>query len=60
MTLSISRPMAMTEMWCGDEKNAQEAEYLKILQKANSFKMDHGNLILYCGQKTITLKRTPP
>ena len=60
LTLSISGPMAMTEMWCGDERNAQETEYLKILQKANSFEMDHGNLIIYSGQKTITFKRKTP
>jgi heat shock protein HslJ len=51
-------PMAVTEMFCGEERGAQETAYLKILQSADGFKLDHGNLIIHSGKKMITFQRS--
>ena len=59
--LTLSFPeLTMTLMACGDEINAQETVYLKLLQGADRFEMDHGNLIIYSGQKTIKFRRKTP
>jgi len=60
LTLSFPGPITTTLMACSEAINQQESEYLKILQSAQSFEMDHGNLIIHCGQKTIKFKRKAP
>ena len=57
LNLTIGENMVVTEMWCGDEKGEQEQQYLAVLIAAESFKMDHGNLIIYSGQKILNFKR---
>jgi heat shock protein HslJ len=57
LTLSFPGPLASTLMACSDAINAQESEYLKILQKADSFEMDHGNLIIHSGNDRLNFKR---
>ena len=44
LTLSIPGPLAVTEMWCGEEEGKQERQYLEALQAAESFRLSHGNL----------------
>ncbi|MBN1161738.1 MAG: META domain-containing protein [Dehalococcoidales bacterium] len=57
LDLTIGENMAVTEMWCGDDKGEQERQYLEALQAAQSFQMDHGNLIIKCGKQTLNFKR---
>jgi heat shock protein HslJ len=57
LNLSITGSLMMTEMWCGDEKGEQESQFLKALQAAESFELDHGNLIIYCGKQTLHFSR---
>ena len=47
LSLSIDERMAVTEMWCGEEIGEQERQYFEALQAAHSFKLEHGNLIIY-------------
>lgn len=44
LSLSITGPIGMTEMWCGDEIGEQERVYLEALQDAVSFRLTQGNL----------------
>lgn len=60
MNLTFPDSLTTTLMACSEAINQQESEYLKILQNAQSFEMDHGNLIMHCGQKTIKFKRKAP
>jgi len=46
--LSIPGPIGTTEKSCGEEKDAQEREYLKTLEKADIYKIEDGKLTLYC------------
>ncbi len=55
--LGINENIAVTEMWCGEEKGRQETEYLAALADAVKFEMDHGNLIMFCGQQTLYFSR---
>jgi heat shock protein HslJ len=57
LTLTINKDISITEMFCSDEKNGQEGRFLNALKAATSFKMDHGNLIIYCGMDALQFKR---
>jgi len=35
---------------------AQESAYMSILQKADRYEMDHGNLVIYSGQSRLIYK----
>jgi heat shock protein HslJ len=60
LALSFPGPLTSTLMACSEAINQQESEYLKILQKADSFEMDHGNLIIHCDRSTIKFTRKTP
>jgi heat shock protein HslJ len=45
--LTMEGPFAVTEMWCGEEKDAQEKEYLDILLSAYRYEVENGKLTLY-------------
>lgn len=57
LTLSFTGPLTSTLMACSDAINAQESDYLKILQNADSFEMDHGNLIIHSGKDRLFFRR---
>ena len=58
MTLSFPQPFISTLMACQNATvNDQEQAYLKILQKADSFEMDHGNLIIHSGIDRLIFRR---
>ena len=44
LSLTVAGPLAVTEMWCGEEAGEQERVYLEALQEAVNFKLTHGNL----------------
>ncbi|MBN1176203.1 MAG: META domain-containing protein [Dehalococcoidales bacterium] len=44
LTLTITGPLGVTEMWCGEEKGEQERVYLEALQAAESFRLIQGGL----------------
>jgi heat shock protein HslJ len=50
--LDIPGPVAVTEMWCGDEIGRQEQEYLEVLLKAESFEVD-GDILRIEGSKGV-------
>jgi heat shock protein HslJ len=58
LSLTINNDIAMTEIYCSAEKNDQERQYLNALKAATSYKMDHGNLIIYCGVDTLRFKQS--
>ena len=45
-------PFYMTEMYCGDERDKQEREYLEVLQSAESFEVD-GDVLRIDGSKGV-------
>jgi heat shock protein HslJ len=51
--LIMDGPFAVTEMWCGEEKDAQEKEYLDILLSAESYEVENGKLTVYCGDNAL-------
>ena len=51
--LSIPGPIAVTEMYCGDEIDEQERAYLTILESAESYKIEDGELTIDCGDKVL-------
>ena len=55
--LTIPGPMAVTEMWCGDELNDQENEYLDALHSAQSFEIKDGKLTIDCGDIILVYSR---
>jgi heat shock protein HslJ len=55
--LAIIEPFAVTEMWCGDEKGAQESEYLDILLAAESFEIEGDTLTIYSGDGVLNYER---
>ena len=57
LSLNIPGPVAVTEMWCGDEIGEQESVYLEALQSARSFQLERGNLIIDCGQWKLYFSR---
>ena len=57
LTLSITGPLAVTEMWCGEEAGEQERVYLEALQDAESFKLTHGDLRIVGNGWQLDFKR---
>ena len=55
--LTIEGPFAVTEMWCGEEKDDQEKKYLDILQAAESFEINGDRLIIYSGAGELNFER---
>ena len=55
--LTMTGPFAVTEMWCGDEKGAQESEYLDILLAAESFEVDDDALVIRSGDAVLNYER---
>jgi heat shock protein HslJ len=56
LNLTITE-LVTTLMSCGEQKDEQERQYLNALKHAANFKLDHGNLIIYCGMDTLQFKR---
>ena len=56
--LSISH-LASTEMWCALPEGVmeQEQEYLTVLQTAESYQIQDGQLHLTCGQQVLVFRR---
>jgi heat shock protein HslJ len=54
--LTMEGPFAVTEMWCGEEKDAQEKEYLDILLAAESYEVDGDNLVIDCGANVLNFE----
>jgi heat shock protein HslJ len=57
MTLTINGSIITTKIACSPERNEQEQKYLEALTLADSFKLDHGNLVIYCDKQIMTFKR---
>jgi heat shock protein HslJ len=57
LTLTINKDIIMTEMYCSDAVNQQESQYLNALKAAASYKLDHGNLIIYYGSSMLKFTR---
>jgi heat shock protein HslJ len=57
LTISIDATIITTKIACSPERNEQERKYLEALKLAGSFKMDHGNLVIYCDKQIMTFKR---
>jgi heat shock protein HslJ len=58
MTLSFPQSLTVTAKAGADQAvSDQEATFLKILQKTDSFEMDHGNLIIHSGNDRLTFRR---
>lgn len=55
--LTIEEPFAVTEMWCGEEKDAQEKEYLTTLLAAESYEVDGDTLVINCGANVLNFER---
>ena len=55
--LTMTGPFAVTEMWCGDAKGAQESEYLDILLAAGSFEVDGDAMIIRSGSAVLNYER---
>jgi heat shock protein HslJ len=55
--ITMTEPFAVTEMWCGDEKGAQESEYLDILLAAESFEVDGDALVIRGGDAVLNYER---
>ncbi len=57
LTLTIDDSIITTKIACSDVRNEQERNYLEALKAAQSFKLDHGNLIIYCGTEMMNFRR---
>jgi heat shock protein HslJ len=55
--LTMEGPFGVTEMWCGEEKDAQEKEYLDILLAAESYDVDGDTLVIDCGANVLNFER---
>ena len=55
--LTIEGPFAVTEMWCGEEKDDQEKEYIDILLDAASYEVDGDVLIIHSGNNVLNFER---
>jgi len=51
--LSFPGPIAATEMWCGEQLDQQERQYLNALMDAESFKIEGDKLTINCGQQVL-------
>jgi heat shock protein HslJ len=47
--VSITEPLAVTEMWCGEEIGRQETQYLQLLQAVESYEINGAEMRLECG-----------
>ena len=56
--LSIPGPVAATEMYCEEPEGVmdQEQEYLEILQAAESYSIEDGELQINCGSQVLIFK----
>jgi len=54
--LSFPGPIAATEMWCGEQLDKQEREYLNALMDAESFKIEGDKLTINCGQQVLVFE----
>jgi len=56
--LSIPGPIAATEMYCEEPEGVmnQEQEYLEILQAAESYSIEDGELQINCGSQALIFK----
>lgn len=54
--LSIPGPIAVTAMYCGDEIDEQEREYLTTLESAESYEIEDGELTINCGSKVLVFE----
>jgi heat shock protein HslJ len=57
LTLTITGPLSMTKMSCGGDKDLQENEFINTLQKVDSYEVERGELIIYCGNHYLRFKR---
>jgi heat shock protein HslJ len=55
--LTLTGPLAVTEMWCGDEIGDQESAYLEILLAAESYEIDGDILQINCGGNVLNYER---
>ena len=55
--LTLTGPLAVTEMWCGDEIGDQESAYLGILLTAESYEIDGDILQINCGDDVLYYER---
>ena len=46
-----------TEMWCGEQINELEQEYLAALRDAESYGIEGGKLRINCGNRLLMFKR---
>ena len=56
-SLTLTGPLAVTEMWCGDEIGAQESEYLEILMAAEKYEVEDDILLIRCGDHILNFTR---
>jgi len=50
-------PFYMTEMYCGDERDKQEREYLEVLQSSGTFEVDGDILRIEGGKGVLNFER---
>ena len=55
--LNLEGPFAVTEMWCGEEKDAQEKEYLDILLAAEGWEINGDTLMITGGDNVLNYIR---
>ena len=54
--LTIMGPIAVTEMWCGDEIGEQEHKYLGILLAAESYHVEQDSLRINSGNRVLNFE----
>jgi heat shock protein HslJ len=57
LSLTINDDFMISKINCSTEKNDQENQYINTIKTATSYKMDHGNLIIYCGTDILKFQR---
>jgi heat shock protein HslJ len=57
LTLTINDDIISTKMYCDGGVSEQETAFFNALTNTTHFKLDHGNLIMYCGMDTLQFKR---
>lgn len=60
LTLTVVGNLVMTEIACSPAVNEQEIKYVEALKAAETFKMEHGNLVIYCNKQILTFERQQP